>query len=137
MSLVVDASITIAWLFQEQRSEGARSVLRRVIAEDANVPSIWQLEVANVLRTSVRRGHCAEAYASRCLIRLSRLRIMVDSETDSQAWGVTRDLSRTHNLTVYDAAYLELAVRLQIPIASLDRALVNAARASGIEAIGL
>jgi predicted nucleic acid-binding protein len=73
----------------------------------------------------------------RCLQRLSRLRISVDGETDRQAWTTTRELSRIHNLTVYDAAYLELAARLRQPIASLDRALLAAARVAGLEALGV
>jgi predicted nucleic acid-binding protein len=137
VSIVIDASMTIAWLFRNQRSEQSRLVLRRVVLEDAVVPSIWRLEVANVLRTSTRRGHCTEAFAGSCLLRLGRLRIMVDPETDARAWSVTRDLSRTFNLTLYDAAYLELAVRLQVPIASLDKALCDAARAASVEALGL
>ena len=135
MSLVVDASMTIAWLFHNQRSEGSRTVLRRVVADGAVVPAIWRLEVANVLRTSVRRRHCTEAYSERCLQQLRRLRIAVDSDTDRQAWGATRALSRAHDLTLYDAAYLELAVRLQQPIASLDRALLAGARGVGLETL--
>jgi predicted nucleic acid-binding protein len=136
VTLVVDASVTVAWLFHSQRSQLSRSALRRVMAEGADVPSIWRLEVANVLRTSVRRGHCTEAYAANCLLRLRRLRISTDGDTDRQAWGATRDISRTHNLTLYDAAYLELAVRLRQPIASLDIALLDAARAAGIDVLG-
>ena len=88
-------------------------VLRRAIAEGAVVPGIWRLEVANVLRTSVRRRHCTEAYAELCLEKLARLQVMVDAETDRQAWSATRNLSRAHGLTLYDAAYLALALRLQ------------------------
>jgi len=136
VSLVLDASMTIAWLFRNQRSERSRSVLRRILADGATAPSIWRLEVANVLRTSVRRGHCTEVYAASCLLRLKRLRVTIDPETDQNAWGATRELSRVHNLTLYDAAYLELAVRLRQPIASLDTALLRAARTAGMEAIG-
>jgi len=137
VSLVIDASMAISWLFHNQRSERTRSVLRRVIADGGAVPSIWRLEVANVLRTSTRRGHCTEAYAVHCLQRLGRLPITVDANTDRQAWGATRELSRAHNLTLYDAAYLELAVRLRQPIVTLDLALLNAARAVGVEAFGI
>jgi predicted nucleic acid-binding protein len=136
VSLVVDASMTIAWLFRDERSDLPQAVLRRVAAEGAAAPSIWRLEVANVLRNSVRRGRCSDDYASRCLQRLGRLRIIVDGETDRHAWGATRAVSREHNLTLYDAAYLELAVRLGQPLASRDVALLNAARAVGIDAVG-
>jgi predicted nucleic acid-binding protein len=136
VSLVIDASMTVAWLFHNQRSDHSRSILRRVVADGAAAPSIWRLEVANVLRTSVRRGHCRDEYAAGCLQRLRRLRITIDPETDRNAWGITRELSRAHNLTLYDAAYLELAVRLRQPIASLDVALLSAARTAGLEAVG-
>lgn len=136
MSLVLDASMTIAWLFRNQRSEGPRSALHRVVVEGAVAPAIWRLEVANVLRTSVRRRHCTEGYAQLCLQKLQQLRIAVDGETDRQAWGATHHLSRAHDLTLYDAAYLELAMRLHQPIASLDRALLDAAHAVGLETVG-
>jgi len=87
VSLVLDASMTIAWLFRDERTQLAQSALRRVAIEGALVPAIWRLEVANVLRNAVRRGRCDDQYAERSLQRLGRLRITVDSETDRQAWG--------------------------------------------------
>jgi predicted nucleic acid-binding protein len=136
VSLVIDASVTIAWLFYDERIDLARAALRQVAAEGALVPSIWRLEVANALRTAIRRGRCDEAYATRCLRRLGRLRIAVDADTDRQAWGATRQLSRAHDLTLDDAAYLEAAVRLRRSLASHDAALLTAARAEGIDTLG-
>jgi predicted nucleic acid-binding protein len=135
VSLVVDASMTIAWLFRDERADLPQAVLRRVAAEGALVPAIWRLEVANVLRSAVRRGRCDEGYATRSLRRLDRLRIAVDAETDRHAWGATRELSREHDLTVYDAAYLELAVRTRQPLASRDGAMVRAARETGVDVL--
>ena len=136
MSLVVDASMTVAWLFTAERAEAPRAVLRRVAVEGALVPSLWRLEIANVLRNAVRRKQCNAGYAERCLQRLSRLRIDVDFETDARAWGPTRQLSLAHDLTVYDAAYLELALRRKQVLASCDMALVKAGRNEGLEVIG-
>ncbi len=136
MSLVLDASMTIAWLFTDERADLPQAVLRRVAAEGALVPAIWRLEVANVLRNAVRRGRCDEGYATRSLRRLGRLRIAVDAETDGHAWGTTRELSREHDLTVYDAAYLELALRLRQALASRDGALLKAARNVGLDVLG-
>lgn len=136
MSLVVDASMAIAWLFAAERAEAPRSALRRVVAEGAVVPSLWRLEVANVLQNAVRRGRCGQAYADRSLERLQRLRIAVDSETDKQAWGETRRLALAHGLSSYDAAYLELALRLKRPLASCDAALISAAQHVGLEVLG-
>jgi predicted nucleic acid-binding protein len=135
VSLVLDASLTITWLFMTERPEASRLILRRVVAEGAVVPSLWRLEVANVLRNALRRGRCEEAYAGRCLERLARLPILVDTETDRHAWGKTRKLSIDQNLTPYDAAYLELALRRQWPLASCDAALIAAARACAVEIV--
>jgi len=94
-----------------------------VAATGAVMPSSWRLEVANVLRNAVRRGRCDELYVDRSLDRLSRLRVTVDAETDSRAWSTTRTLAREQGLTLYDAAYLDLAIRLSLPLACRDRAV--------------
>jgi len=137
MSLVVDASMAIAWLFTDERGPAPEVVLGRVVREGAIVPSLWRLEVANVLRNAVRRRRCDEGYATRSLERLGRLRIAVDAETDSHAWGATRRLSLQHGLTLYDAAYLELAVRRKLPLASCDAQLLKAARKAQLEVMGV
>lgn len=127
MTLVLDASMTITWLFDDERTEAAHTVMRRVVSEGAIVPSLWRLEVANVLRNAVRRGRCNEAFVDRSLGRLARLAIKRDEETDDHAWGATRNLARKENLSLYDAAYLELAIRTRVPLASCDQALLAAA----------
>lgn len=137
MSLVLDASMSIAWLFEDERTEAALSVLRRVTAEGALVPSLWRLEVANVLRNATRRERCDEAYVDQSLARLGRLPIVVDTETDQQAWGATLKLAREEGLTPYDAAYLELALRRELPLASGDGNLVAAAKRRGVTVLGL
>jgi predicted nucleic acid-binding protein len=127
VSLVLDASMTVAWLFENERTPAAHAVMRRVVREGAIVPTLWRLEVANVLRNAVRRGRCDDAYADRSLARLGRLAIRSDEETDNYAWGATRTLSREENLTLYDAAYLELAIRSGASLASCDVELLGAA----------
>jgi predicted nucleic acid-binding protein len=135
MSVVVDASMAIAWLFHDERTASAHEVMRRVVAGGALVPTLWRLEVANVLRNAVRRGRCDEAYADRSLARLGRLAIMSDENTDRQAWGITRQLSREENLTLYDAAYLELALRKRLTLASCDGALIAAAERRAVDVL--
>ena len=125
--LVLDASMTIAWLFDAEQTKAAHAVMRRVVAEGAIVPSLWRLEIANVLRNAVRRGRCNEAYVDRSLARLARLAIERDEETDDHAWESTRTLARKENLSLYDAAYLELAIRRGMSLASCDKALLAAA----------
>ncbi|HZK99749.1 MAG TPA: type II toxin-antitoxin system VapC family toxin [Caulobacteraceae bacterium] len=133
MSLVLDASMAIAWLFGEVSTEAADQVMRRVATRGAFVPSLWRLEVANVLRSAVRRGRCDEGYADQSLGRLARMPIRLDDETDAHAWGAIRVLSREEDLTPYDAAYLELALRRGLPMASNDVALIAAAGRRGVE----
>lgn len=135
MTLVLDASMTIAWLFDDDRIEAAHAVIRRVVAEGAIVPSLWRLEVANVLRNAVRRGRCNEAYVDRSLVRLARLAIKRDEETDDHAWGSTRTLARKEDLSLYDAAYLELAIRRRMSLASCDKALLAAAARRKVEVL--
>ena len=132
MSIVVDASMAIAWLFADERTEAAHAVMLRVVADGAVVPSLWRLEVANVLRNAVRRGRCDEAYVDRSLERLGRFPIDVDDETSLHAWTATRALSREYGLTSYDAAYLELAVRKSRALATCDAELVAAAGRCGL-----
>jgi predicted nucleic acid-binding protein len=128
MTLVLDASMTIAWLFEDERTEAAHEVMTMVVTTGAVVPSLWRLEIANILRNAVRRGRCDEAFADRTLSRLGRFRINIDDETDRHAWGPTRKLSREQELTAYDAAYLELAIRKNLPLASCDHDLIAAAQ---------
>lgn len=127
--------MAIAWLFDDERTEAAHAVLRRVVADGAIVPSLWRLEVANVLRNAVRRGRCDAAYVDRSLARLARLPIQRDEETDEHAWGSTALLARQEDLTLYDAAYLELALRRRLPLASCDKALLTAAARRAVEVL--
>jgi predicted nucleic acid-binding protein len=136
LSLVIDASMTVTWLFDDEQDEISRAALRQVIETGAAVPSIWRLEIGNALRTAVRRRRCSPEHATNSLLRLTRLRIVCDSETNQHAWNATWSLSQEQNLTLYDAAYLELAIRACVPLASRDVALLRAARSMGVETIG-
>jgi predicted nucleic acid-binding protein len=133
--LVLDASMTMTWLFEDEHTAAAHDVMRRVAEEGALVPTLWRLEIANVLRNAVRRKRCDEDYANRSISRLARLAIKSDDETDDHAWGATRTLAREEDLTLYDAAYLELAIRKRAILASCDNDLLAAATRRGIETI--
>lgn len=135
MTLVVDASMAIAWLDAEQQPQIVSDVLRRVSREGASVPSLWKLEVANFLRTAVRRKRCDEKFAERSIQDLEQLRILIDLETDLHAWGRTHDLALTYDLTAYDAAYLELALRRGDGLATCDQDLAKAARRAGVDVV--
>ena len=135
MSIVVDASMAIAWLFADERTDAAHAVMLRVVSDGAVAPSLWRLEVANGLRNAVRRGRCDEAYVDRSLERLSRFPVEIDEETSMHAWTSTHTLSREQGLTYYDAAYLELAARRSQPLATCDAELIAAAARCGLEVL--
>jgi predicted nucleic acid-binding protein len=135
LSIVLDASMVLAWLFTEERTRAAQDIMHNIAADGAIVPSLWHLEVANALHIATRRKRCDEDYADRSLERLARLPIAIDYKTSDHAWGATKALAREHGLTLYDAAYLELALRQQRPLASCDAALIRAARATGLDVL--
>lgn len=107
----------------------------RVLSLGAIAPVIWRLEVANGLAMIRRRGRMTEEDATRALSHLSLMPIEPDPETWSRAWSDTLALAEGHRLTVYDAAYLELALRRRLPLATLDKELREAAGACGVEVV--
>jgi predicted nucleic acid-binding protein len=119
MSLVLDSSATLA-----------------VGENGAWVPGLWKLEVANILEMGARRGRHDAAFRNSTLADLALLPIRADTETDGQAWGATLPLAERRGLTLYDAAYLELALRRGLPLASLDGELRRAAQAEGVVVLG-
>ena len=133
MTLVLDSSTTLAWQFEDEHSEQTLRVLEHVVDAGAVVPPLWRYEVANGLQMAVRRGRIDAARRHRMLDGLGTLDIVIDDESPAHAWSATLTLSDLYGLTVYDAAYLELAQRLRLPLATLDRALAEAARRAGVE----
>ena len=136
MSLVIDSSVALAWVYSEETTESVNHVFELLARNGAWVPGLWRLEVANILQMSVRRKRHGADFRDATLADLSRLPIQVDSETDQQAWGSTLQLAARHRLTVYDAAYLELAIRRNLPLATLDRELRDAAKAQKVDLLG-
>jgi predicted nucleic acid-binding protein len=136
MSFVLDSSVTMAWTYTEETSPVVREVFERLVQHGAWVPTLWRLEVANVLEMSVRRGRRDAAFRDATLEDLASLPIAVDTETDRHAWGATLHLATRHRLTVYDAAYLELAQRRGVPLATLDSELRSAAGAEKVPLLG-
>jgi predicted nucleic acid-binding protein len=137
MSLVLDSSVTLAWVHSEETTQAIQEVLGQVTAGGAWVPALWRLEVANILETGVRRGRTDAGFRDATLADLALLPIQTDVETDRQAWGDTLRLAARHRLTLYDATYLELAQRRRLPLATLDVELRKAAEAEGITLLGM
>ena len=136
MSLVLDSSVALAWVYIEERSAAIAAVFDQITEAGAWVPSLWRLEVANVLEMGVRRGRNDAAFRDATLADFELLPIQSDSETLKHAWRSTLRLAERHRLTVYDAAYLELAMRRGLPLASLDRDLRAAAAAENVALLG-
>ncbi|MGA7340244.1 MAG: type II toxin-antitoxin system VapC family toxin [Terracidiphilus sp.] len=137
MSPVLDSSATLAWVYSDETTEPICLVFDLVIAEGAWVPSLWRLEVANILEMGVRRGRTDAAFRDATLADLALLPIRVDEETDRQAWGAALRLAERYRLTLYDSAYLELAQRRGLPLATLDAELRAAASAEKVLLLGM
>jgi predicted nucleic acid-binding protein len=132
MGLVLDASATMAFFYVDERTPPIERLFDDVTKHGVVVPGMWHLEVANSFQMGVRRGRISAAIRDRALTYLADLAIEVDGETSSRAWSDTTRLAAFHGLTVYDAAYLELAQRRRLPLATLDADLAKAARDAGV-----
>ena len=131
-AFVLDGSVTMAWGFEDEADAYAEAILDRMPELQAHVPSLWSLEVANALLVGERRQRITSADAAHFLAILGSFPITVDGETVAHAWTDTMHLARAHNLSSYDASYLELAIRLGLPLAALDGRLKTAAAAVGV-----
>lgn len=137
MSLVLDGSAALAWCFEDEGTPAVDSMMERVAEQGAIVPALWRLEVANGLQVAVRRGRLDPAKRDALLSALTYFDITTDAETDRHAWTATVQLAEQYKLTLYDASYLELALRQRLPLASLDKELRRAAQANGVPLLGL
>jgi predicted nucleic acid-binding protein len=129
---VLDCSMAIAWCFDDEGPPRAEAVLASLAVNEALVPNVWPLEVANVLAVCERRGRLTAADVAAVLAMLGQSPISIDEKTAEHALGTTLSLARSHRLTAYDAAYLELALRTGSPLASLDSELNATAAGLGI-----
>ncbi|MCO5730663.1 type II toxin-antitoxin system VapC family toxin [Rhizobium sp. SSA_523] len=127
--LIIDASIAAAWLLPDEDNPRGQLWLERVITNGAFVPVIWHYEVRNVLRICERRGRLGSLAMTKALETIATLPITTGN---LNGWDQVMRLSARHNLTIYDAAYLELALRLEGQLATFDRALAAAAHAHGV-----
>jgi predicted nucleic acid-binding protein len=128
---VVDVSIVLAWCLDDETSELADSAIERLLAEGGVAPAHWPLEVANGLRTAERRGQIDESALRRLGPRLNQLPVDIAPVEFSTALGLIES-SRRHDLSVYDAAYLDLAEFRGLGLATVDAQLAEACRVAGI-----
>lgn len=130
--LVIDASIALAWCFEDEASPDTDAIAETVRRSGAIVPGLFQLEVGNILLQAERKRRLTPADLAIRLALLGELPIATDPETAGRAWRDVIALARNHALTTYDAAYLELALRKGAGLATRDRALAAAARGLGV-----
>ena len=129
---VIDASVAFAWCFDDEATAGTRALLDRFEDEQAEVPSLWHLELANALALSERSKRITPARTSEFVALINGLPIVIDEQTPSHALSSVPQLARSERLSAYDASYLELAMRRGIPLATKDRDLERAARRVGV-----
>ena len=129
---VLDASVAGAWLLEDEDDPVADAAMSRLATEPALVPQIWHLEVRNTLVVAERRGRVGAAGIEDGLRRVGELPLRTDTEPDL---GTALALARRRRLAIYDALYLELALRADAPLATLDRRLATAAVAEGLRLI--
>jgi predicted nucleic acid-binding protein len=126
-SFVIDNSVVMSWCFRDQANPYADSILERLSAAVAYVPSVWSLEVVNVLLSAERKKYIGQADSVRFISLLSQLPIFVEYESPEKAMKDLLGLARAHNLSSYDSSYLDLAMRKGLPLATLDEKLRKAA----------
>jgi predicted nucleic acid-binding protein len=132
-SLVLDASVALCWLFDDQATAYTESVLDRLVGGDTVVaPALWPFEIANVVTLAERRGIVNAAQAAVFFQTLGQLSIAVDRAGIEHIFSAVLETARRYRLSAYDAGYLELALREALPLATVDAALRNAARAAGV-----
>lgn len=134
---VLDTTVTMAWCFTEEATEFTQTLLNRLssLTDTAVVPALWLYEVVNVVELAARRGRIPQEKAAAFLASLVDLPIEVEDPSRTRVFVHVRALARQYQLTGYDAAYLELALRRKLPIASLDKALSRAALSAGVNSV--
>jgi len=131
-SFVIDNSIVMSWCFRDETNQYADAVLDRLSESTAFVPSIWPLEVVNVLWVAERKKRLKEADSVRFITLLSQLPIIVEHEQLERRMKDVLSLARVNNLSSYDAAYLDLSMRKGFSLASLDSRLIKAAKKANV-----
>jgi predicted nucleic acid-binding protein len=135
-AFIIDCSMTMAWCFADEATPKTSQVLERLETESVLVPSLWFFEVGNVLAMAEKRKRIRAAKSDQFLSLLAALKIEVDDQAPGRAFAHLLPLCRSHGLTSYDAVYLDLATRCQLPLASLDDQLRRAAKAVGVKLLG-
>ena len=135
-AFVVDCSIAMAWLFHDEATPRTADLLNRLSTETALVPAWWFIEITNVLAFAERKGRIRPAQSDAFIADLDKLGIERDDAAPERAFTHLLALCRMHKLTSYDAMYLDLALRRNLPLATLDDDLRKTARKLGVSLLG-
>jgi predicted nucleic acid-binding protein len=135
MSLVLDASVALSWLLPDEHHARSLTIRKLVLDDGATATMFWRYEVANGLLMAARRKRYDVQRIAADLRTLALLPVSMDEATWACAWAQSITIAQTHKLTAYDAAYLELALRSNLPLATFDAALAKAARAAGAKLV--
>lgn len=133
---VIESSIVMAWCFQDKATLATNRLLERMVTEAAAVPAWWSLEITDMLALAERKKRITAAQIAQFIALIESFDLEVDDQAPGRAFAQLLPLCRSHELSSYDAAYLDLAMRLQLPLATLDDDLRAAAKALGIEVLG-
>lgn len=134
-AIVLDASVTLAALCHDELNRDCMAIVEQAIASGAAVPPLWAVEVCNILEVKLRQKKLSSSEVAEIQTVLSAYESWIESGSSLNNAIAAAVLARKHNLTVYDGAYLELALRLKLPLATLDTRLAQAARASGVDVL--
>lgn len=129
--IVIDASVAITWCFKDEMTKRSIKLLKDLESMQIIVPSIWYLEISNILLMAEKKGRISFANSIQFFNLLQDLDIEVDSETSDRSFSAIFMLAHAEKLTSYDASYLELAMRLNVELATKDQALINAGKRLG------
>jgi len=132
MAFVLDSSVALAWLLPDEGGEALDRLADRLQHETAHVPCIWPLEVGNALLVAQRRGRIRDSELARMMAALDRLPVEVDVEGSKAGVRGIAEVARSHGLTTYDAAYVDLAHRRSIALATLDDRLRKVCETLGV-----
>jgi predicted nucleic acid-binding protein len=135
MPFVLDASMTMSWCFADESTPASQRVLDLLLDSYAEVPALWSFEVANVLAVNEKRQRLTKAASAEFLQKLSGLDIRIDRSFPAMDGKLLLPLVWRYGLTAYDAAYLELAIRKGLPLATFDKELIAAAPLEGVKLI--
>jgi len=135
-SVVLHSSAVLEWIYVERTTETLAQAMETVITRGAWVPAHWRLEVASVLEHNTRHRRHDHIFRNETLRDLSLLAIQVDAETHGRAWEMTLEIAVRRNVSVYDAAYVELALRRGLPLVAVEAAVRRAAQAEDVVVLG-